>query len=143
MMPMETGDWLAQARRGVLEMCVLVLVGGQPRYGYELTAALAEWDPLAATDGTLYPLLRRLQHDGLIAGAWQESATGPPRKYYHLTSNGAVLLSHRLAGWDRLTHAVSLLRAATPAPSEVLHADGRHPALPGRSAAPSRPPARA
>jgi PadR family transcriptional regulator PadR len=104
-------DWLAQARRGVLELCVLALIARQPHYGYELATHLASLGkPLAAPEGTLYPLLRRLQRDGLVDASWQESPDGPPRKYYHLTDTGQHLLQAQLAEWDELTRAIVELR---------------------------------
>ena len=104
-------DWLAQARRGVLEVCVLQLIGQQARYGYELTTMLAQSGAaLAASEGTLYPLLRRLQRDGYVEATWQESRDGPPRKYYHLSPTGEHLLKALLAEWDQITDAVGQLR---------------------------------
>jgi PadR family transcriptional regulator PadR len=103
-------DWLSQARRGVVELCVLHLIGTNPHYGYELAIALSHWQPLAATEGTLYPLLRRLQREGTIEASWIESPEGPPRKYYRLTPAGEQLLDSMLGEWDRLTQAVSYLR---------------------------------
>jgi PadR family transcriptional regulator PadR len=104
-------DWLAQARRGVIELAVLVLIGRMPHYGYEIAVALSHWQPLAATEGTLYPLLRRLQREGLVDSFWQESNDGPPRKYYRLTPAGAALRDVQLHDWQRLTKAVADLRA--------------------------------
>jgi PadR family transcriptional regulator, regulatory protein PadR len=121
-------DWLAQARRGVIELCVLTLIGQRPSYGYELAVALSHWQPIAATEGTLYPLLRRLQRDGLVDASWQESQDGPPRKYYRLTSTGQALKDRQLADWQRLTSAVANLQAD----EEVPNGSGskRQPALP-------------
>src|SRR5262249_13179167 len=65
-------EWLSQARRGVIELCVLALIARAPQYGYQLATALADLGkPLAASEGTLYPLLRRLQRDGLVEATWQ------------------------------------------------------------------------
>jgi PadR family transcriptional regulator, regulatory protein PadR len=105
-----TEDWISQARRGVLEMCVLALIERRPRYGYELVTGLGRWESLATTDGTLYPLLRRLQKEGYIAGKWQESASGPPRKYYRLTPKGETLLGRVGDEWEKLAQAVFQLR---------------------------------
>lgn len=103
-------DWLAQARRGVLELCVLQLIGQQPRYGYELTTMLAQFGQvLAASEGTLYPLLRRLQREGYVEATWQESRDGPPRKYYHLSLAGEQLLQAHLSEWDQISGAVGAL----------------------------------
>ena len=124
-------DWLAQARRGVLELCVLELIGQQPRYGYELATALAQSGAaLAASEGTLYPLLRRLQRDGYVEATWQESRDGPPRKYYHLSSTGERLLQAQLSEWDQITDAVGKLRF-NHMDEEVQHGTGseRHPTL--------------
>jgi PadR family transcriptional regulator PadR len=137
-------DWLAQARRGVIELCVLALIAQTPHYGYELATALsALGKPLAASEGTLYPLLRRLQREGLVDATWQESRDGPPRKYYHLTEAGTRLLQSQLAEWDQLTQAVAHLRQSNHADEEVPDGTGseRQPALSGRAATLPRPPA--
>jgi PadR family transcriptional regulator PadR len=136
-------DWLAQLRRGLIELCVLAQIARRPQYGYELATALAGLGTaLAASEGTLYPLLRRLQRESLIEATWQESRDGPPRKYYHLTPAGAGLLESQLAEWDELTHAIASLRTR----SEEVHenesgSERRDPALSGRAAPPARPPA--
>jgi len=132
-------DWLAQARRGVIELCVLLLIGRRPHYGYEIAVALGQWPPLAATEGTLYPLLRRLQREGLVDSFWQESTDGPPRKYYRLIAAGAALRDAQLRDWERLTQSVALLHAGLDEDEEVPNGSGssRQPALPGR--APSQP----
>jgi PadR family transcriptional regulator PadR len=136
-------DWLAQARRGVIELCVLVLIDRMPHYGYELAVALSHWPSLAASEGTLYPLLRRLQREGQVEATWQESQDGPPRKYYRLTTAGRALLEAQLADWELLTGAVTRLREGNFEDEEVPNGSGseRQPALPGRSARQSRPPA--
>jgi PadR family transcriptional regulator PadR len=128
-------DWLAQARRGVLELCVLQLIGQQARYGYELTTMLAQsGQVLAASEGTLYPLLRRLQRDGYVEATWQESRDGPPRKYYHLSTAGEQLLQVQLAEWDQITAAVAAVGEVRGNHMDEEVQDGtgseRHPALP-------------
>jgi PadR family transcriptional regulator PadR len=131
----EGRDWLAQARRGVIELCVLSLIADEPRYGYQLATALAEMGkPLAASEGTLYPLLRRLQRDGVVEATWQESRDGPPRKYYHLSPAGRRLLEAQCAEWDELTEAIATLRTQpNHVDEEVPDGTGseRHPTLPG------------
>jgi PadR family transcriptional regulator, regulatory protein PadR len=120
-------DWLAQARRGVLELCVLVVIGQRPHYGYELGLALSAWRPLAATEGTLYPLLRRLQRDGLIDAFWEESRDGPARKYYRLSPTGAALRDAQLADWDALVSAVHELRVTDATPRNSNDKDKESP----------------
>jgi PadR family transcriptional regulator, regulatory protein PadR len=100
------GEWSSQIRRGTLELCVLALISSKPRYGYDLVSALERWEPLATTEGTVYPLLRRLQREGKIEASWQESAAGPPRKYYRLTPQGHDLLERMAADWAELSEAV-------------------------------------
>jgi PadR family transcriptional regulator, regulatory protein PadR len=105
-------EWSSQIRRGTLELCVLAMIASKPRYGYDLVSALERWELLATTEGTLYPLLRRLQREGKVEASWQESAAGPPRKYYRLTPHGRDLLERMAADWTELSEAVreTLLR---------------------------------
>jgi PadR family transcriptional regulator, regulatory protein PadR len=134
-------DWLAQLRRGLIELCVLALIEREPSYGYQLATALGEMGTsLAASEGTLYPLLRRLQREGLIDATWQESRDGPPRKYYHLSQAGARLLQSQLAEWDALTQAIASLRYEDEeVPANGSGSDSRDTAVSERAATPSRP----
>ena len=74
-------DINTQFKKGVLELCVLVLIQKNDRYGYELAEAVSEHVEVA--EGALYPLLRRLVKDGHCTTYLQESSGGPPRKYYN------------------------------------------------------------
>jgi PadR family transcriptional regulator PadR len=121
--PTNTEDWITQARRGLLEMCVLALIAERPRYGYDLVSGLGRWEALTTTDGTLYPLLRRLQKEGHIVAKWQESAEGPPRKYYRLTPKGQTLLDRLRGEWEKLAQAVTQLLQMSRANSEQEKAD--------------------
>ena len=103
---MRAGEWSSQIRRGTLELCVLALISSRPRYGYDLVTSLERWEPLATTEGTVYPLLRRLQREDKVEASWQESAAGPPRKYYTLTPHGRDLLERMAADWAELSEAV-------------------------------------
>ena len=75
-----------QYKKGVLELCVLSLLHGKDRYGYEISEFLAEKIDIA--DGTVYPILRKLKSDGLVTTYLSEESGGPPRKYYSLTRLG-------------------------------------------------------
>lgn len=75
-----------QFKKGVLELCVLSLLAHGDRYGYELASSLSE--KIDISDGTIYPILRRLKSDGYVTTYLRESNEGPPRKYYKLTENG-------------------------------------------------------
>ena len=99
-------DWLAQVRRGLLELCVLSQIERQPTYGYELVTHLARTPQLAAGEGTVYPLLRRLRRDGMLSTSWKESAAGPPRQYYELTDQGRRHLRNLHEDWAAIVDAV-------------------------------------
>lgn len=103
---MDMPDWTAQVRRGILEYCVLSLINSRPCYGYELVTLLNRWEPLSITEGTLYPLLRRLVKEKQLDSYWQESGSGPPRKYYKLTSSGERLLKAMASDWSKISEAV-------------------------------------
>ena len=75
-----------QYKKGVLELCVLSMLKGQDRYGYEISEYLSKRIDIA--DGTVYPILRKLKSDGLVTTFLSEESGGPPRKYYSLTELG-------------------------------------------------------
>jgi PadR family transcriptional regulator PadR len=102
---------ISQLRRGVLEFCVLALLGDGERYSYELVRALADADGLVTTEGTLYPLLGRLRRDGVVDTTWRESPSGPPRRYYRLTPDGHVALAGFVIEWTRFRDSVDALLA--------------------------------
>lgn len=79
----------SQMLKGVLEGCVLALIGRGETYGYELVGALAACGLPGIAEGTLYPLLMRLEKKGFIASVYRESEVGPRRKYYRITEAGA------------------------------------------------------
>src|SRR4051812_30344226 len=97
---------LAQMRRGTLQYCVLALLAGEERYGFDLVRRLAEVDGMVTSEGTIYPLLSRLRRDGLVESTWRESTTGPPRRYYRATKSGRVALDQFRHEWDRFRDAV-------------------------------------
>lgn len=89
---------VAQLRRGVLEHCVLALLEGDERYGYDLVTELSEAG-LLASEGTMYPLLSRLRKVELVETSWRESSSGPPRRYYSLTPRGSKALAGFRSAW--------------------------------------------
>lgn len=99
-------EWTSQVRRGILEYCVLLLISKRPSYGYELVTVLNRWEPLAITEGTLYPILRRLVKENYLESYWKESESGPPRKYYSLTADGRMLLETMSYEWRNIAEAV-------------------------------------
>lgn len=90
---------LTQLRRGVLVPCVLALLEGDERYGYDLVNELSAAG-LVASEGSVYPLLSRLRRDQLVQTTWRESAQGPPRRYYSLTPDGERALAAFRGGWS-------------------------------------------
>ena len=93
-------------RRGTLQYCVLALLAEEERYGFDLVRALAQADGMVTSEGTIYPLLSRLRRDGLVESTWQESPSGPPRRYYRLTESGRAALEGFKREWDRFRQAV-------------------------------------
>ncbi|WP_239020695.1 PadR family transcriptional regulator [Nakamurella antarctica] len=103
----------AQMRKGVLEYCVLACMISGPTYGLAIAKRLAVHPDLLTSEGTLYPLLSRLRKQGLVETTWQESPTGPPRRYYSLTAQGLTSVAGFAAGWGPFSKAVSdVLREA-------------------------------
>lgn len=82
-----------QLRKGFLAYCVLKVCSHEPKYTSDIIAQLREAE-LVVVEGTIYPLLSRLQKDGLLAHEWQESEQGPPRKYYKTTAYGDEVITH-------------------------------------------------
>lgn len=96
----------AQMRKGVLELCILSLLKGEDAYVSDIIEHLKK-AKMIVVEGTLYPLLTRLKNAGLLSYRWEESKSGPPRKYYSLTQNGATVLKELQTTWDELVEAVN------------------------------------
>ncbi len=96
-----------QFKKGALELCVLSLLKDQDHYGYELVQAVSE--NIQMSEGTIYPLLRRLTLDGLTQSYLKESNEGPPRKYYHLTTKGEETQRLLCTEWNAFTDGVNRL----------------------------------
>ena len=97
-------DQLAtQLRKGFLAYCVLLICGESAKYTSDIIQQLRAAE-LVVVEGTIYPLLSRLQKDGLLAHEWQESEQGPPRKYYRLTDYGRGVVT-RLEQHTKTQHA--------------------------------------
>ena len=95
----------AQMRRGILEFCILSLLGQEEIYSANIIKALEKND-LIVVHGTLYPLLTRLKKIGLITYRWVESEQGPPRKYYSLTEDGKSFKNELEITWNQLVNTV-------------------------------------
>ncbi|WP_172383791.1 PadR family transcriptional regulator [Streptomyces sp. MNP-20] len=98
----------SQLLRGVLDLCLLALIAERPRYGYEFVEALTESGLDLVSEGSIYPLLARMQRAGLVESYRAPSAAGgAPRKYYRLTEAGAAELTRGRTTWTAFTGAVS------------------------------------
>ncbi len=95
----------AQMRKGILEYCILSILDQQEAYPSEILIKLKE-AKLIVVEGTLYPLLTRLKNIELLTYRWEESQSGPPRKYYSITKMGKVFLEELSSTWDDLNFAV-------------------------------------
>lgn len=95
-----------EIRRGALVLAVLTQLRG-PQYGYSLRQALAERG-LPIEEGTLYPLLRRLEGQGVLGSEWRIE-DGPPRRYYRLNDAGEALLAELTASWNALAATMAKL----------------------------------
>jgi PadR family transcriptional regulator, regulatory protein PadR len=92
-------------RKGVLEYCILSIIKNNEAYASDILDRLKDAD-LIVVEGTLYPLLTRLKNEGLLAYRWEESTSGPPRKYYGLTDEGQEFLQDLDTAWKELVTAV-------------------------------------
>lgn len=89
----------AQMRKGVLELCILSIISRKEAYASDILDEMKESD-LLVVEGTLYPILTRLKNDGYLEYRWEESKSGPPRKYYTLTEKGNKSLTEMKTSWE-------------------------------------------
>lgn len=98
-----------QMRKGILEFCILSIIKRVgDAYASDIIDELKDSE-LIVVEGTLYPLLTRLKNDGLLNYRWEESTSGPPRKYFTLTDEGIVFLNELKESWISLKNAVNQL----------------------------------
>ena len=93
-----------QLKKGALDLCVLALLSRGDSYAYEIASRLAE--AIDMGEGTIYPLMRRMQTDGLVESYLVESSSGPPRKYYRLTKAGHDSFTAQKHAWRAFAGAV-------------------------------------
>ena len=102
---------ISQMRRGMLQYCVLALLANEERYAFDIVRTLGQVDGMVTAEGTLYPLLSRLDKDGRVTTRWRDSDAGPPRKYYAITAEGRRALADFVSEWSRFRQAVESLLA--------------------------------
>ncbi|HZL06327.1 MAG TPA: PadR family transcriptional regulator [Coriobacteriia bacterium] len=101
-----SGTRESQFRKGALELAILALLERGELYGVEIVDRLASVPGLAASSGTVYPLLSRLKNSELVLTAWRESPSGPPRKYYRLSAAGRDDLMTMSSSWRSMVKAL-------------------------------------
>lgn len=95
--------------RAVLPLCVLALVAAEETYGYAIAQRMQAAGLGAVKGGTLYPVLNRLEHDGLVASSWREGDGGPGRKFFTATDRGRAHLVERTTDWHLFTERAGAL----------------------------------
>lgn len=98
----------AQMRKGILEFCILLVISEEKIYASDILDKLKKTD-LIVVEGTIYPLLTRLKNSGLLSYDWEESKSGPPRKYYSLTDKGENTLKYLQETWNKFNKSINLL----------------------------------
>jgi PadR family transcriptional regulator, regulatory protein PadR len=101
-----SGGRRTQLLRGVLDLCLLAVMGEGPAYGYEMTKRLGQRGLSIVGEGSIYPLLGRLERDGLVDTHRAASNGGPPRKYYRLSGQGQRALAVGIDEWQTTRDAV-------------------------------------
>lgn len=96
-----------QMMKGIIDGCLLAIIAGKECYGYEMAERLSEYGFEAVSEGTIYPLLMRMQREGLVTSVRRASSAGPQRKYYSLTNEGKQSLAEFMLRWGHLEKSVN------------------------------------
>ena len=94
-----------QLKKGTLELCVLSLLSRTDMYGFELVGVISA--EIKISEGTIYPLLKRIKDEGYVTTYLQESQEGPPRKYYRITQFGRTTLQTLESEWRSLVNGIN------------------------------------
>ncbi|WP_229331843.1 PadR family transcriptional regulator [Streptomyces sp. UNOC14_S4] len=115
----------SQLLRGVLDLCLLALVAERPRYGFEIVEGLAERGMELVSEGSIYPLLARMEKAGLLESFRRPSESGgAPRKYYRLTGAGLAELGSGRAAWEEFARSVGRTLSVEVEIAEGTNAEG-------------------
>lgn len=105
-MDKDTKDYaMAQMRKGILELCVLAVLNRGDAYSTDIIETLKQSEVIVV-EGTLYPILTRMKNQGYLSYRWEESKTGPPRKYYSITESGRVYFRILKKSWEEFSHSI-------------------------------------
>ena len=111
----EIEKWLVQMRKGAAEFAVLSLLRNGRSYGSKLLDSIAEAKRLNLSEGSIYPLLKRLEHDEKITSSWEhDEGAAHPRKYYELTAKGRSLVEAMSEEWQAFSRAMETLQVTAP-----------------------------
>ncbi len=105
---MNSENTQAQMRKGILEYCILEILNKKEAYPSEILNQL-KIAKLIVVEGTLYPILTRLKNAELLSYRWEESNSGPPRKYFAITEAGKTFLSELRQTWNELQTAIQTI----------------------------------
>jgi PadR family transcriptional regulator PadR len=108
---MAADDRRTELLRGVLDLCVLAVLAEDPAYGYEMTKRLRARGLANVSEGSIYPLLGRLERDALVETYQAASNGGPPRKYYRPSRKGRRALKEGVAEWRTARDALDAVLA--------------------------------
>ncbi|GLO64898.1 MULTISPECIES: PadR family transcriptional regulator [Oceanobacillus] len=96
-----------QMLKGILDGCLLAIIHGEECYGYEMAQKLSDYGFHHVSEGTIYPLLMRMQRENLVQSVKKASIAGPQRKYYSLTEEGKRELTEFITKWNQLQSSVN------------------------------------
>ena len=96
----------SQLNRGTLEGCIVEIISKEETYGYEIVTRLQDYGFIDAKEGTIYPILVRLEKKNIISSVYKESPLGPKRKYYFLTKDGEEFLEEFIKVWNEVKDSV-------------------------------------
>lgn len=107
---MNLDNWQTQLRKGLLDIVILNFLQHGQCHGYEMVQTLKKIQGLKIREGNIYPILARLQTDGLVTSHTQASLDGPPRKYFKLTEMGQKILSDMNTHWAQMIESIERVR---------------------------------
>jgi len=107
---MNLQNWETQLRKGLLEIVILNFLRKGRSHGYEMVRMLKGIEGLEMREGNIYPILSRLQSDGLVSSNTEASQDGPPRKYFELTAKGNLVLAEMNAHWEKIILSIERVR---------------------------------
>jgi PadR family transcriptional regulator PadR len=110
---LDLNNWQTQLRKGLLDVVILNLLRHGQCHGYEMAQTLKQINGLMIREGNIYPILARLQTDGLVRSYSKPSQNGPPRRYFKLTRLGEEILTDMNAHWDKIIDSIETIRKGT------------------------------